>query len=75
VNHRVANQGDGANGFSARCPARGVQRDISIFMVRDDPPQFDDFVMVSMGQAVRKVSAEDARHSWDLYDQILADLG
>lgn len=63
------------NGLSAQCEARGVQRDISIFMLRDDPPGLGDFVMVSMGQAVRKVSAEDARLSWELYDQILADPG
>jgi len=63
------------DGLSAHCEARGVHRDISIFMLRDDPPQINDFVMVSMGQAVRKVSAEDARLSWELYDQILADLG
>jgi hydrogenase expression/formation protein HypC len=63
------------NGLSARCEARGEQRDVSIFMLRDDPPQIDDFVMVSMGQAVRKVTPEDARLSWELYDQILADLG
>lgn len=63
------------DGLSAHCEARGVHRDVSIFMLRDDPPQIDDFVMVSMGQAVRKVSAEDARLSWELYDQILADLG
>jgi hydrogenase expression/formation protein HypC len=63
------------NGLSAHCEARGVLRDISLFMLRDDPPQINDFVMVSMGQAVRKVSAEDARLSWELYDQILTDLG
>jgi hydrogenase expression/formation protein HypC len=32
-----------------------------------------DHVMVSAGQAVRKVSEEDARLSWELYDQILAE--
>lgn len=63
------------NGLSAHCEARGVHRDISIFMLRDDPPALNDFVMVSMGQAVRIVSAEDARLSWELYDQILADPG
>jgi len=42
-------------------------------MIRDDPPRIGDHVMVSAGQAVRKVSAEDARLSWELYDQILAE--
>jgi hydrogenase expression/formation protein HypC len=62
------------DGLSACCEARGVQRNISVFMLRDDPPVVGDFVMISMGQAVRKVSAEDARLSWELYDQILAAI-
>jgi hydrogenase expression/formation protein HypC len=61
------------DGFSARCEVRGVCRDISVFMIRDDIPRVGDHVMVSAGQAVRKVSEEDARLSWELYDQILAE--
>jgi hydrogenase expression/formation protein HypC len=61
------------DGFSARCEARGVYRDISLFMLQDDPPIIGDFVMVSVGQAVRKVSPEDARLSWEMYDLILAE--
>jgi len=61
------------DGLNARCEARGIYRDISLFMLQDDPPAIGDFVMVSVGQAVRKVSPEDARLSWELYDQILAE--
>ena len=61
------------DGFSARCEARGVQRDITLFMLRDELPTVGDIVMVSMEQAVRIVSAEDAALSWELYDQILAE--
>lgn len=60
-------------GLNARCEARGVFRDISLFMLQDDPPEVGDFVMVSVGQAVRKVSSEEARLSWELYDLILAE--
>ncbi|HNA30475.1 MAG TPA: HypC/HybG/HupF family hydrogenase formation chaperone [Thiobacillaceae bacterium] len=60
-------------GLSARCEARGVEREISLFMLQDDPPGVGDFVMVSVGQAVRVVSAEDARLSWEMYDLILAE--
>lgn len=62
------------DGLSARCEARGVFRDVSIFMIWDEPPQVGDHVMVSAGQVVRKVSEEDARLSWELYDQILAEM-
>lgn len=61
------------DGLNARCEARGIFRDISLFMLLDEPPEIGDFVMVSVGQAVRKVSPEDARLSWELYDQILAE--
>ena len=61
------------DGLSARCEARGIARDISLFMLQDEQVAVGDFVMVSVGQAVRKVSAEDARLSWELYDLILAE--
>ena len=60
-------------GLSARCEARGSERVISLFMLQDDPPGVGDFVMVSLGQAVRKVSPEDAKLSWEMYDLILAE--
>lgn len=61
------------NGLSARCEARGIERDISLFMLQDEPVEIGDYVMVSVGQAVRKVSEADARLSWELYDLILAE--
>jgi hydrogenase expression/formation protein HypC len=61
------------DGLNARCEARGVYRDISLFMLGDDQPEIGEFVMVSVGQAVRKVSPEDARLSWELYDLILSE--
>ena len=62
------------NGLTARCEARGAAREVSLFMLRDDLPELGDFVMISMGNAVRRVSPEDARLSWELYDQILNEL-
>lgn len=60
-------------GINARCEARGAFRDISLFMLQDDVPDIGDFVMVSNGQAVRRVSADEARLSWELWDLILAE--
>lgn len=61
------------DGLSARCEARGIERDISLFMMQDEPLAIGDYVMVSVGQAVRKVSEADARLSWELYELILAE--
>lgn len=62
-------------GLTARCAAKGVQREVSLFMLRDEALQPGDFVMVSLGSAVQKVSADDARLAWELFDQILSELG
>lgn len=63
------------DGLTAQCEARGAQRKVSLFLLRDELPAVGDYVMVSMAQAVRQVSAEEARLSWELYDQILAEIG
>lgn len=59
------------DGFVARCQAKGVWRDVSLFMMQDEMPGVGDFVMVHVGYAIQKVTAADARSSWDLLDQIL----
>lgn len=59
------------NGFNARCEAKGVQRDVSLFMLQDDSLQPGDFVMVHIGYAIQKVLPEEARTAWELYDEML----
>lgn len=60
------------NGFNARCEAKGVERDISLFMLQDDAVRPGDYVMVHVGYAIQKISEQDARSSWELFDEILA---
>ena len=60
------------NGFNARCEAKGVERDVSLFMLQDDTIQPGDFVMVHIGYAIQKVQPEEARTAWELYDEMLA---
>ena len=60
------------DGFNARCSARGVERDVSLFMLQDEPAMVGDFVMVHVGYAIQKINEQDARSSWELFDQILA---
>jgi len=62
----------GINGYTARASAKGVERDVSLFMLQDELPAVGDFVIVHVGYAIQKISAEDARQSWELFDQILA---
>ncbi|MGB5624006.1 MAG: HypC/HybG/HupF family hydrogenase formation chaperone [Gammaproteobacteria bacterium] len=60
------------DGFNARCEAKGVEREVSLFMLQDQTVEPGEFVMVHVGYAIQKVSAEDARSSWELFDQMLA---
>lgn len=60
------------DGFSARCAARGVEREVSLFMLQDEGIVPGDFVLVHVGYAIQKISREDAEATWELFDQILA---
>lgn len=60
------------DGFVARCSAKGVEREVSLFLLQDEPLAIGDFVMVHVGYAIQRVSEQDARSSWELFDQMLA---
>lgn len=63
------------NGYTARCEARGVERDVSLFMLQDDTVAPGDYVMIHVGYAIQKITEQDARSSWELFDEILAAEG
>ena len=58
-------------GYSAYCEAKGVGRDVSLFMMQDDSLVPGDFVMVHVGYAIQKMSEYEARSAWELYDEML----
>ncbi len=60
------------DGVIARCCAKGVERDVCLLLMEDDPPALGDFVLVHVGYALQKIGAEEARSAWDIYDAILA---
>jgi hydrogenase expression/formation protein HypC len=64
---------EAVDGYAARCQAKGVWRDVSLFMMQDEMPAVGDYVMVHVGYAIQKMSEAEARSSWELFDQILAD--
>jgi len=59
------------NGFDARCTARGVERDVSLFLLQGEPVSIGDYVLIHVGYAIQKLSAEQAQSTWELFDQIL----
>ena len=62
----------GINGFIACCEAKGVEREVSLFMLQDELLSVDDFVVVHVGYAIQKISPEEAQTAWELYDQMIA---
>jgi hydrogenase expression/formation protein HypC len=59
------------DGYDARCSARGVERDVSLFLLQGDDIQVGDYVLIHVGYAIQKLSAEQAKETWELFDQIL----
>ena len=60
------------DGFTANCEAKGVHRDVSLFMMQDEDFQIDDFVVVHVGYAIQKITPREARTAWEMYDLMLA---
>ena len=62
------------DGFNARCVAKGVSREVSLFLMQGEALEIGDFVMVHTGYATQKITGEDARSAWELYDEMLAAM-
>lgn len=60
------------DGFDARCVARGVERDVSLFMLQEESVQPGDWVLVHVGYAIQLISAEEAGETWELFDRMQA---
>ena len=60
------------DGFTAHCEAKGVSRDVSLFMMQDDDLKIEDFIVVHVGYAIQKISSQEAQTAWELYDEMLA---
>lgn len=58
-------------GYTARCEAKGVEREVSLFMLQEEPLAVDDFVVVHVGYAIQKITPDEAQTAWEMYDQML----
>jgi hydrogenase expression/formation protein HypC len=59
------------DGFAATCEAKGIEREVSLFMLQGEPLEVGDHVLIHVGYAIQKVSEEEARSAWELFDEIL----
>jgi hydrogenase expression/formation protein HypC len=62
---------DSIDGFQCRCVARGIEREVSLFLLQGEELTPGDHVLVHVGYAIQKVSAEEAADSWELFDEVL----
>lgn len=60
------------DGYTARANAKGIERDVNLFLLQDDTIDVGDFVMIHVGYAIQKISPQEARSAWELYDEMLA---
>ncbi len=59
------------DGYRARCSAQGIEREVSLFLMQDEPVAPGDFVMVHVGYAIQKMTAQQARSTWELFDEVM----
>jgi len=60
------------DGFIARCEAKGVSRDVNLFMLQHEDLRPEDYVVVHVGYAIQKITPQEARSAWEIYDEMLA---
>jgi hydrogenase expression/formation protein HypC len=59
------------DGFTARCSAKGVVRDVSLLLLQDEAVQVGEHILIHVGYAIQKISEEEALSTWELLDQML----
>lgn len=59
------------DGFNATCEAKGIEREVSLFMLQGEPIEVGDHVLIHVGYAIQKVSEAEAHSAWELFDEIL----
>jgi len=59
------------DGDNAHCVAKGIERDVSLLLLEDDDIKLGDHVLIHVGYALQKISADEAISSWE--DQMSAE--
>jgi len=59
-------------GLVARCEAKGIEREVSLFMLQGEAVVPGDFVLVHVGYAIQKIEPQEASSRWQVLDEMLA---
>ena len=61
------------DGLNAHCATKGIERDVSLFLLQDEVLNEGDYLLIHVGYALQKISEEEALSTWELLDQMLAE--
>jgi len=61
------------DGFNAHCVAKGIERDVSLFLLQDEAIKEGDYLLIHVGYAIQRISEVEALSTWELLDQMLAE--
>ncbi|UOA08196.1 HypC/HybG/HupF family hydrogenase formation chaperone [Methylobacter sp. S3L5C] len=61
------------DGFNAHCVAKGIERDVSLFLLQDETIKTGDYLLIHVGYAIQKISVEEALSTWELLDQLFTE--
>lgn len=62
------------DGYQCTCEAKGIEREVSLFMLQQEQIDVGDHILVHVGYAIQKVSEKEAADSWALLDEVLAEI-
>ncbi len=62
------------DGYQCTCEAKGIEREVSLFMLQGESIEVGDHILVHVGYAIQKVSEEEAAESWALFDEVMAEV-
>lgn len=63
------------DGLMVRCEARGIEREASLLLLQHEKICVGDYLVLHLGHAIERISAEQAAAAWDIYDEMLAVYG
>lgn len=60
------------DGLIALCEARGVEREVRLVLMMGETLAPGDYLVVERGNAIDRISPEQAAEAWAVYDEMLA---
>lgn len=60
------------DGLLAHCEAKGVEREVRLLFLQGEELRPGDFLVVDRGNALEKITEEEALQAWAVYDEMLA---